>query len=636
MKHIGYKLAGLNLALLLLFAAVFPVYAAEIGEDDSLCVAGAEWAGDGSEYLAARSEAEKAAENEGEYSAALLSADSTFKLNMSVDGTNFTMDQAMSGTGWSYDGNGTLELINYQGGAITASGDLTIYSSGTVSVQGNYGTYGYGGTAVHAVALHLYVRNGAFSAIGGYGSTRGGYGLHADALEVLGLDSSATVTAQGGNASYSSGNVGGCGVYGGDIYFHNVNCTLQGGRGYTPAPAVLSTASCIFGLVNAVIKSGNVYMTYAIQFSSGVQNPVWYKSPHTTVSGTNGNISISINQYTLELLGNGGTYGGATFTSLRSYYPAGYDLSNYIFSFDGCAQVAWIDASGDLVPLTAYYIPVKDTNLRATWETTGAGDILLNGISGKFNDGKYWRKTSWQSVVLPTTLVYSGYQKSLVGWHSDPGIDENGVMGANSLWYEAGDTVEPNLKGPVVLYAKAEGGTVVYHITKGRTLSGNDFIIQTAQTSPTNLRVIKGEDYITGPMGYRLTGWATQEDGPVVYRTGETLPVAITESMDLYAVWQRYYDAGDAGAWIDRTGKKIHIVPRDEWYRGLTDAAYFVSAAYDENGRMVSCTVTSKGDLLKTGSVELPYTGKVPVVTKLFALSSFYKPVTAEIEIRLQ
>ena len=37
--------------------------------------------------------------------------------------------------------------------------------------------------------------------------------------------------------------------------------------------------------------------------------------------------SITVNWYRLTLMGNGGWYGGATFTDLIDYYPSYYDLS---------------------------------------------------------------------------------------------------------------------------------------------------------------------------------------------------------------------------------------------------------------------------------------------------------------------
>lgn len=642
MKNIRYRLICLNLALLMLFTAVLPVRAAET--EDELCAAPAEWAGDGSEYLAAREAAKEAADGsdaEGADEApALLSAVNAAQgYLISVDGTHFTSDQESSGNGWSYNGNGRLDLNNYNGGAITASGDLVIYSAGIVSVQGKDGRYGYGQDAVAVSGnLTLFIESGSFSATGEYGSKYGGYGLYVTgALDAIGVRNNAVGLSIKGAKSSSSSGVGGCAIYAeGEIYLGSIdNCDLRGGSGYKPAPAVVSTSKCTFGLINAVIVSGNVDTMDAILAD-------WFYNRHTSTVVSDGFVSISINQYTLLLGGNGGTRGGATFTSLRDYYPAKYDLADYVFSRDGYTQVAWTDASGDMVPLTAYYTPATSTSLYARWEETKTGDILLNGIKGTFDNGKYWQKTGGEPVKLPETLTYKDEQEEMIGWHTDMviGTDENHVLGKNSVWYAAGDTVQPNAYGPTVLYAKekwSDAAYVLYHTTKGQTATGSDLIVQCA--SPGELTAIEGENYIATPAGYRFAGWAAQERGAVIYDSGDALPGTMGNVMELYAVWQLKgicHSGRGVNAWVERAERTIRLEPLDEWSGGLSGAAYFIGAAYDADGRMVSCAVSPKAELTETGFIELGYTGTVPAAVRLFALDEGYRPVgeAAEADLR--
>lgn len=126
--------------------------------------------------------------------------------------------------------------------------------------------------------------------------------------------------------------------------------------------------------------------------------------------------SITVNWYRLTLMGNGGWYGGATFTDLIDYYPSYYDLSEYVFSRFGHTQVAWTDASGDLVPLNDFFMPHGNTFLSATWVDTQEGDILLNGLNGTLEDGTYWRRyRDVPSVTLPSALQYNGDVIGLAG-----------------------------------------------------------------------------------------------------------------------------------------------------------------------------------------------------------------------------
>lgn len=664
MKKNGYRLIGLNLVLLMLIISAFPVFALETKEEKSTsCAVAAEYAKVSSEYLSARDSVKNVDNTED----AKLFADNESYV-ISVGDTSFYSNETKSGKGWTYDGNGRLELNDYVGGKISASGDLIIYSRGSVSIKGSYGgaavdvvgnvniiTQGtfsatggkgneYGGEGVFVEgSLKLYIK-GTFSAIGGYGNEYGGDGLDAcETLYVYSIGTDATLKAIGGDGS-NNGGYGGWGIGAGNVYLDDLNdCYVQGGAGENPQPAIFSMGSCEFGLINAHIKSGNPGSVDAIVFDESVDKRIWYYDEHTSFSGEFGEYFISINEYTMTLQGNGGTQGTLTSLSFKNYYPKGYYLPDYIFSRDGYTQVAWSDDSNEIVPLTAYYTPGEDVALKAEWEETQAGDILLNGIWYTFDDGNYFKKTNNEAVTLPDTLKSGDDQVGLIGWHSntDFGVDENGVIGAENKWYMTGDTVEPDSNNPTVLYAKEKGSTAcyaLYHTGRASTKAGSKLIVQSA--SPSDLSVINAEDYMTAPDGYSLAGWATQENGSVTYNAGEAFGLDIGDVLELYAVWQlpgTRYGSGDVCAWADSKTKTIRIEPQEEWYNNESDGiSYIAGAVYDENGQMISCVTISNQELIEKGFVELHYTGKIPTVAKLFTLNSNYQPVSTASEIELR
>ena len=668
MKKNGYRLVGLNLVLLMLFTSVFPVFALETtGEKSTSCAVASKCAEASSEYLPARDSVKNVDNTED----ANLFADNKPYL-ISVGDTSFYSNEIKSGNGWTYDGNWKLELNNYVGGKISASGDLIIYSKGSVSIKGSYGG-SYGGSAVEVAgnadiftqgtfsatggngneyggegvlvegSLNLYIK-GTFSAIGGYGNEYGGDGLAAEtALRVYGMSDDATLTAIGAAGS-SDGGHGGWGIGAGNVYLYDLNdCDVKGGGGEIPQPAIFSMGSCEFGLINAHIKSGEPKSVDAIIFDEAVEDNTWYYDEHTTVNGEFGEYFISINEYTMTLQGNGGTQGTLTSLSFKNYYPKGYYLPDYIFSRDGYTQVAWSDDSNAIVSLSSCVVPREDVVFKAEWESTQAGDILLNGLWNSFEDGAYWQKSSGVSVTLSDTLKSGDNQVSLIGWHSntDFGVDENGVIGAENKWYMTGDTVEPDSNNPTVLYAKEKGSTAcyaLYHTGKASTKAGSKLIVQSA--SPSDLSVINAEDYMTAPDGYSLAGWATQADGSAEYNAGDAIGLNMGDVLELYAVWQlpgTRYGSGDVCAWADSKTKTIRIEPQDEWYNNESDGiSYVAGAVYDENGRMISCVTVLNQELREKGFVELHYTGNMPTTAKFFTLNNNHEPVSAASEIELR
>ena len=361
MSKEGRRLGALNLALLLIFLMAAPVQAAPLASAGS---------SSGESY------------------------------RIFVGDERFWSDETASGNGWSY-ADGTLTLNGYQGEDICASGDLTILSSGNVSIKCP-DDYSGSGLNVDGTLL-VVVKDGTFDVCGG--STANGYTGNAVRAAVFGCRfcegtygrfvagstnrsgaqaKDAILTGRllfiadnvqeinyfiaGGSAPYSFGSIGGCGINAIDVTV-NASGTISGGNGYSPGPAVYYSSSCNFGLANISLQSGHSSRTsseIAIMSDSSAEG--WSKDINTTAEKSSSRIEITINKYKVTLYGEGGTRGSATFTSLQEYYPASYDLSEYTFTRDGYIQTGWRNASGDLVPLDKKITPVKNTWFDAVWE----------------------------------------------------------------------------------------------------------------------------------------------------------------------------------------------------------------------------------------------------------------------------
>lgn len=145
----------------------------------------------------------------------------------------------------------------------------------------------------------------------------GGHGISAGTVHALGSSNSGTrLTATGGAASlYDQGASGGCGILAAVVYV-SADAIIRGGDGNVAAPAIFFRHGCEIGCANVELYGGK-YSTgsYAkpIQFSPS-SDQTWYYHPHTTANAYGGHYSITVNRYRLTLVGNGGWYGGATFT----------------------------------------------------------------------------------------------------------------------------------------------------------------------------------------------------------------------------------------------------------------------------------------------------------------------------------
>ena len=221
------RILCLNLALVVLLSFALPVQAKAPGDSDkpthdSNAVEAPDWALAGDAYLAEREmseqlieleeadtvtdstvdESDKPSENvlsEKKQLApsALLMSENDDSYYISVGGTSFKSNEVRSGTGWSYE-DGRLTLNNYSSSGISASGDLVIYSSGSVQVQGASGTYGADGIAVSG-GLDIIVESGTLRVNGGSGTSKGGDAVYANSLFCLLYGGTATFS--GGSAS---------------------------------------------------------------------------------------------------------------------------------------------------------------------------------------------------------------------------------------------------------------------------------------------------------------------------------------------------------------------------------------------------------------------------------------------------
>ena len=690
MRNIHHRLLSLNLALIALLSFSAPAYARAPGEEAQPAEETTEapaWALGEDEYAPSRAEgsdrngsaSEEMADEQGDIpDSPLMLAENDSSYLLSVNGVYFNSNEVRSGTGWSYE-DGKLLLNSYNGEAITASGDLYIYTYGTSTVQGRSGMIGANGIAVSG-DLAISVRSGSLSVFGGdgaqygghavsvganafycylYGGTasfhggnayngeEGGHGIYAAGTYVYGPGNSGTrLTASGGAGSMSYENArGGCGIFGTEIDV-SAAADIRGGNGNVAAPAIFSYRSCEFGCVNAELYGGRNAsngLALPIQFDKSVEG-IWYYHPHTTVAKDYGHYSITVNRYRLALLGNGGWRGNATFTDLVDYYPAYYDLSEYAFSRDGYTQVAWTSASGDLVPLDKLFTPRGNTYLSATWVETRNGDILLNGLSGKLDDGAYWRHDRGvSSVTLPSTLQYDGENIGLAGWHSILALEEDSIGIMNGAWYEPGSSVSASTASSTTLYALKNdvGSYVVYHMTDGEPNAGGNMLLQhryEASCSDLEVYIADGETYLTAPEGYRFSGWSEQAGGEVMYHAGETVTVSEGSPLHLYAVWQPLeykYSAPACDVWVEPVSKTLTLEIAPGWYEEQKQPETLISAVYDENGKMLSCSLLPVASGSLPGAVSLRYSGDELPVVKAFAVGSGCAPAGQSIEVKL-
>ncbi len=430
-------------------------------------------------------------------------ADDSFWIT--VDGVRFQSNTDKSGSGWTYNADGqSLSLNGYNGGEIRASGDLVIYCLGASTVTGedssNYG--GNGITGSHSISIYLYT---TFNVTAGSGTARGGSAIVADRVSILG-SKSGKLTAAGG-----SGDINGTGL--------SVN------------------SSFYIGPVFATFTGGGT-------IGAGINVPSWSISEHTDYSFSDDGhvLRISPKRYSL-MLTNGGVdahvvNGTATYSNLVDYYQTTYRLNRYIFESEGNAQVAWRIPSGNLLQLNYSVTPTCDLHYTAVWESVAPGDILCNGLNGKFSDGSLWNK-GHGSATLPDDLAYSDNRIHLLIWGTDIDPQYSDEYVQSGQWYAPGSKVTAS-DDPLLLYGRTNlsGEFIIYDPTEGRVSAGGNRVLQGVFTTGSSLKVYAlDSSYLTAPSGCSLSGWATTKGGSVAYRPGDAIDLPFNRSICLYAVW---------------------------------------------------------------------------------------------------
>ena len=628
------QLAALNLALLLLVSAAVPALAAEEGRAASYPIL--------------------------------------------VDGVRFNADESASGDGWQYDPNGGLSLEGYHGGAISASGDLAVYVRGDTTITaadgGDYADSGIWTTG----SLSLTLWGGSLTVRGGDGYIRpgdaifsnsefvfssysngrvelyggdllstsfsepltAGMGIFAPTVTLSGYGDS-TLTIQGGDAPTDrSGREGGAGILA-NVVIVSTDCTIRGGTGYLGGIGIIFDSMCEFDAVNANIIGGEAE-PLAIWGRREESSSLYY-SRHTFVTGENtsaSGISVRVKDYTLTLDGDGGTTpDGATSISLTAPYGTGYSMDRYSFRKEGCVQVAWTGEGcpmDDPLALNAYYVPTTPCTLNAYWIQAGPGDVVLNALEGRLEDGSFYQKTTGPTV-LPDEVRYEREGQHLLGWNTEISsrIDEDtGLYGGQ--WYAGGSTAEPGGDGPLALYAQqAYGGGqyALYYPTEGALKAGGTMLVQGYVSTATDMYVYTpGEEALTPPEGFAFAGWSRTEDGTepeVAAGDPLVLPGYNQEPLRLYAVWEPlagHYQPEEGLTVIDLAGSgTVEVSASPGWLAEASPGARLCAALYSPEGKLLeyrSAPWTGEG-----AALELPRPGTGELQCRIFAVDEDLRPL---------
>ena len=218
--NIGRKIVALNLGLVFLIGLGFPGTAAFAAEEEQVNTRNL-YAPSQGVCVDDINQSDALGTNALNMDASLTATD---VYRISVDGKSFQNNTDSSGSGWSYTSStGVLQLSDYSGSSITASGDLTVYTNGNVKVTGYSGTYGSAAISVSGM-LSLGVFSGTATLCGGTGSTSGGNGITASTLYVF-SDSTSNFICSGGYGTTH----GGYGIAGKTIHLGSSGTTIAGG-----------------------------------------------------------------------------------------------------------------------------------------------------------------------------------------------------------------------------------------------------------------------------------------------------------------------------------------------------------------------------------------------------------------------
>ena len=602
-----------------------------------------------------------------------------------VDGYGFMSYMDRSGNGWSYSASkNTLYLNDYSGGGISANGDLTIFSSGDVNIVGADAMSGNGYAEAGISAggnLYIVVADGTLTSVGGKGIGQGGEGIFAEheievkcrngasarfvggectargnnwcgdgiwAKEYVYLSGDGSVTAIGG--STEKADKGGFGIRTeiAEIYIDTV---IFGGDGaFYGGCGIYFVDSCEFGIVNGYILGGTGYIN-----GSATESPsgTLYYNKHTTLSKNGISLEIAVNEYKLELFGNGGkTEAGYASIVLQNPYPQKYWMNAGVFYRDGYTQVAWSEkvnpSSKNLMRINTEYCPVTNSSLYAYWIKTNNGDIVLNALNGQFSDKTFYKRYTTASIKLPERLTYGDKDERLLAWcdstiPSTLGGDADNLYICEGKWYENGETIKRDPSAVTELYGyNAYGGDyAIYHPTRGSVKQGGSIMVQESSiVSAGSLEIIfPGEEFLNVPDGYELEGWASSPNAAKAeYAPNEHLKKwGYYEIPHFYAVWKikAYSISPENGVTVSLIPltKKVCITMSDSWCsrNGVKNG---ICAFYQSDGKFLQPS-SMRPAINGCITIELSYSGNIPPVCKIFALDELYRPAVREINAEL-
>ncbi len=651
------KLLSLNLVLLILVMMVQPVSA---GQYDAM------------DYLNAVD------------SIAVESTSMSAAYDIWVESEHFMSDTDAFGKGWTYKADEnklTLDNCFLQDTAIRASGDLTVYAKGKVTIMADRDSkmgYGYDGIETDGF-LTLYAAGDDLSIWGGDGvvrygvsasyaqggnaiTARGGFlgifisgktdfyggentegttvklgrfGIYAPTVQLIGKNKAKVEIHGGSNYNTSSDSTAGVGIIAARISIEAESYISAGERGTCSAPGIFFTESCEFGAVNSEVvgSSGIDGRAYAIQ------NPDDSKprySIHTTVTDKGYNVKTAVKQYTLKLIGNGGhTSNGKSQLSFTDYYPASYSLADYVFERTGYTQIGWNQFAGmdDLsVPLNSVYVPASPSQLTAYWAKTTKGDVLLNCLEGQFSDGECYKNYGNKAVELPESLLYSGNKLMLLGWcdELDSDSNENDSYVYAGKWYTGGTTIDPDSSKTTVMYGRAADNGVIYHPMEGTVTNGGNIIVQGSKGTLNTDKTVKviGQEKMNAPAGYEFAGWSVSEGSDVVrYEPEDEIVLKAGALYNLYAVWNKtsYTYSPESGVNVTYRpdDKNVTVELTSEWC-SKNSVSSSVCALY-RNGKQISADTQkySSGSNIK---LSMDYTGSDDITCSIFTADTKWKP----------
>lgn len=339
-------------------------------------------------------------------------------------------------------------------------------------------------------------------------------------------------------------------------------------------------------------------------------------------------------EYTLTLHGSDGATHQETDVA-----GTAYALADYLFQRDSHVQVAWSteEDGGKLHRLNALYVPATSTDLYAFWVEAGAGEIILNGLSGDLDeDGTFYQKYSGP-VTLPDELVYKNNGDELLAWSTEVNCTPNDQGIFSGQWFSGGTDIQPQEGNVLELYghAKGDGAYVIYHPTDGTIVQGGNILVQRAAEGDSGwAAAVIGADYFVAPEGCTLAGWAVEAMSERAdYEAQESLILQDGECVHLYALWEK-----ECIEHTPENGVRIVVTPKENTVV-VTLSSEWCKEAGAENA--ICGLYTAEGKLLICGSGSVRADGAIQIdlkhrkwegsTCKIFTVDKNWCPVRKEI-----